>query len=153
MNNIEHFNKNHDAHGRFTFGSGIGRAKKALKKEQVHLTFDEQEIKDKDGFINEKKWEKAIKKTANNTKNKKLIEAYREKVKNKNKNVSNVMMEIHFYPDKKNKNKVITTIKPAEKIYKNPYKEIAKNTAKIAGALAAINTIGGLAATASRRMS
>ena len=24
MNNIEHFNKNHDAHGRFTFGSGGG---------------------------------------------------------------------------------------------------------------------------------
>ena len=54
---------------------------------------------------------------------------------------------------KGNKNKIVTTIKPAEKIYKNPYKEIAKNTAKIAGALAAINTISGLAATASRRMS
>ena len=24
MNSIEHFNKNHDAHGRFTFGSGGG---------------------------------------------------------------------------------------------------------------------------------
>ena len=32
MNNIEHFNKNHDANGRFTFGSGGGGSEKRGSK-------------------------------------------------------------------------------------------------------------------------
>ena len=150
MNNIEHFNKNHDAHGRFTFGSGIRRTKKALKKEQVHLSFNRNEILNSNGFVDTKKFQKAIYKTVNNTKNKKLIAAHREAVKNKNKNVSNVMMDVIIKPNKHNKNKYTTDIKIAEKLYKNPYKEIAKETAKLAGALALINTLTGMAYTASR---
>ena len=150
MNSIEHFNKNHDAHDRFTFGSGIGRAKRELKRNQVQLTLDRDEIVDKYGFVDPKKMNNAMNKVINNSKNKKLIDTYKKAVKSKNKNIRDVYMNIHFYDKKTNKKKVVSKIKIGEKIYKNPYKEIAKETAKLAGALAIINTITGMAYTASR---
>lgn len=161
MNNIEHFNKNHDAHGRFTFGSGGGgglrredrRTKKALKKEQVRYTLtkkdlyswskDDETIKEYGGPIFEHdldKYSEIQRKVINNTKNKKLIEARKKVLKEKYKNKKNIKdviayPQINYKPHRNDRSKDVwvTNIK-MEKIYNKPFRELAKKTGAIATA-------------------
>ena len=95
MNNIEHFNKNHDTHGRFTFGSGIRRARKTIINYDTGEPVDNRLIKTASKKtrkkIDDSKPLKNIREKRRVIQNKRIVEARQElnRIKKRNAEMSN----------------------------------------------------------------